>query len=137
MVVPLIGYVDRFSGRPGERIAIKVSSQFDAPYQADMVRIVHADANPAGPAASVPAKGPGAAAAATRPSSSRRDLRRRPAAARPPPGRARVGGQTAIPPIKLLFLLKHGGAEGDRTPDLRIANATLSQLSYGPDDLDG
>jgi YggT family protein len=28
--------------------------------------------------------------------------------------------------------LKSGGAEGDRTPDLRIANATLSQLSYGP-----
>ncbi len=26
-----------------------------------------------------------------------------------------------------------GGAEGNRTPDLRIANATLSQLSYGPD----
>ena len=25
-----------------------------------------------------------------------------------------------------------GGAEGDRTPDLRIANATLSQLSYAP-----
>ena len=25
-----------------------------------------------------------------------------------------------------------GGAEGNRTPDLRIANATLSQLSYGP-----
>lgn len=24
------------------------------------------------------------------------------------------------------------GAEEDRTPDLRIANATLSQLSYGP-----
>ena len=32
MVVPLIGDVDRFSGRPGERIAIKVSSQLDAPY---------------------------------------------------------------------------------------------------------
>src|SRR3977135_877367 len=28
--------------------------------------------------------------------------------------------------------MKDGGAEGDRTPDLRIANATLSQLSYGP-----
>jgi hypothetical protein len=28
---------------------------------------------------------------------------------------------------------KIGGAEEDRTPDLRIANATLSQLSYGPD----
>ena len=27
---------------------------------------------------------------------------------------------------------RFGGAEGDRTPDLRIANATLSQLSYGP-----
>ena len=26
----------------------------------------------------------------------------------------------------------YGGAEEDRTPDLRIANATLSQLSYGP-----
>ena len=26
----------------------------------------------------------------------------------------------------------NGGAEGNRTPDLRIANATLSQLSYGP-----
>ena len=26
-----------------------------------------------------------------------------------------------------------GGAEGDRTPDLRIANAALSQLSYSPD----
>ena len=25
-----------------------------------------------------------------------------------------------------------GGAEGDRTLDLRIANATLSQLSYRP-----
>jgi hypothetical protein len=37
MVVPLIGYVDRFSGRPGERIAIKVSSRFDAPYRAGMV----------------------------------------------------------------------------------------------------
>ena len=30
--------------------------------------------------------------------------------------------------------LKDGGAEGIRTPDLRIANATLSQLSYGPSD---
>ena len=26
----------------------------------------------------------------------------------------------------------NGGAEGDRTLDLRIANATLSQLSYRP-----
>jgi hypothetical protein len=26
-----------------------------------------------------------------------------------------------------------GGGEGDRTLDLRIANATLSQLSYSPE----
>ena len=31
--------------------------------------------------------------------------------------------------FKLLF----GGVEGDRTLDLRIANATLSQLSYNPE----
>jgi hypothetical protein len=29
-------------------------------------------------------------------------------------------------------LFAFGGAEGDRTLDLRIANATLSQLSYRP-----
>ena len=48
-MVPLIGYVDRFSARPGERVAVKVSSQLDRPYRADLVRIIHADANPAGP----------------------------------------------------------------------------------------
>ena len=49
MVVPLIGYVDRFSARPGERIEVKVSSTLGAPYHADLVRIIHADPNPAGP----------------------------------------------------------------------------------------
>jgi hypothetical protein len=34
--------------------------------------------------------------------------------------------------ISLYFNYLFGGAEGDRTPDLRIANAALSQLSYGP-----
>ena len=48
-MVPLIGYVDRFSGRRSERIAVKVSSRLAEPYQADLVRIVHGDANPAGP----------------------------------------------------------------------------------------
>jgi N,N-dimethylformamidase len=48
-VVPLIGYVDRLSARPGERIAVKVSSQLDQPYRADLVRVIHGDANPAGP----------------------------------------------------------------------------------------
>ena len=48
-MVPLIGYVDWFSARPGERIAVKVSSPLAEPYQADLVRIIHGDANPAGP----------------------------------------------------------------------------------------
>jgi hypothetical protein len=39
-VVPLIGYVDRFSARPGERIAVKGSSRLTEPYQADLVLIV-------------------------------------------------------------------------------------------------
>ena len=34
-----------------------------------------------------------------------------------------------IKPKVIVFI---GGVEEDRTPDLRIANATLSQLSYDP-----
>ena len=49
MVVPLIGYLDRFSARPGERLEVKVSSQLAVPYRADLVRVRHADPNPAGP----------------------------------------------------------------------------------------
>jgi N,N-dimethylformamidase len=45
----LVGYLDRFSARPGERIEIKVSSTLAEPYQADLVRIIHGGANPAGP----------------------------------------------------------------------------------------
>src|ERR1051326_8722974 len=37
------------SARPGERIAVKVSSELGEPYRADLVRIIHGDANPAGP----------------------------------------------------------------------------------------
>ncbi len=48
-MVPLIGYLDRLSARPGESIAVKVSSTLAEPYRADIVRIVHADPNPAGP----------------------------------------------------------------------------------------
>jgi hypothetical protein len=32
----------------------------------------------------------------------------------------------------MLAVERGGGAEGDRTPDLLIANEALSQLSYGP-----
>ena len=34
-------------------------------------------------------------------------------------------------PRQRVFIF-HGGDEGDRTPDLSVANAALSQLSYIP-----
>ena len=43
-------------------------------------------------------------------------------------GRVRVSGS----PVRDGKTDVFGGAEGDRTPDLCIANASLSQLSYGP-----
>ena len=64
------------------------------------------------------------------------------------PGRRKPGSETLFPgaigwrqekasltrvfsdPVFPLSIF--GGAEENRTPDLRIANATLSQLSYGP-----
>ena len=48
-MIPLIGYGDRLSVRPGETIEFKVSSQNPAPFEASLVRIVCADPNPAGP----------------------------------------------------------------------------------------
>ncbi len=48
-MVPLVGYLDRFSARPGERIAVKVSSTHAEPFRADLVRMISADPNPAGP----------------------------------------------------------------------------------------
>ncbi len=48
-MVPLAGHLDRLSARPGEAIAVKVSSQLAEPYDVDLVRIIHADPNPAGP----------------------------------------------------------------------------------------
>jgi hypothetical protein len=43
--VPLIGYVERFSTRPGEQLALGVSSRLDRLYLASLVRSIHADAN--------------------------------------------------------------------------------------------
>ena len=48
-MIPLIGYTDRLSGRPGDTIKFKVSSRHHAPYQAALVRVICADPNPAGP----------------------------------------------------------------------------------------
>ena len=41
-----------------------------------------------------------------------------------------ISGNKKGPEVIRAF--RFGGAEEDRTPDLRIANATLSQLSYRP-----
>ncbi|HZO81859.1 MAG TPA: N,N-dimethylformamidase beta subunit family domain-containing protein [Candidatus Binataceae bacterium] len=43
------GYSDRISVAPGERIRFMVSVEGAARYRADIVRLIHGDANPAGP----------------------------------------------------------------------------------------
>jgi len=45
-LVPLAGYVDRLSARPGDTLAFKVSSISDTPYTVQLVRSVCADPNP-------------------------------------------------------------------------------------------
>ena len=47
--IPLIGYADRWSVRPGDTIEFKVSSRSAEPYRARLVRVISADPNPAGP----------------------------------------------------------------------------------------
>src|SRR5438876_7514758 len=46
--IPLIGYADRLSAQPGERIRFMVSSDFKS-YRASIVRMIHADSNNIGP----------------------------------------------------------------------------------------
>ena len=48
-MLTIAAYADRLSVRPGETIAFKVSSQLAEPYRARIVRVICADANPAGP----------------------------------------------------------------------------------------
>jgi hypothetical protein len=44
----------------------------------------------------------------------------------------KIGLSRTFPDVAGSCWNSNGGAEGDRTLDLRIANATLSQLSYRP-----
>ena len=48
-MIPLIGYVNKLSARPGDTLKFKVSSTFNAPFQASLVRIRCSDHNPKGP----------------------------------------------------------------------------------------
>lgn len=47
--LPLTGYTDRLSARPGETVAFRVSSRLAGPYRAELVRVICGDPNPAGP----------------------------------------------------------------------------------------
>ena len=47
--LPITGYLDRVSARPGGSLAAKISAQGGGSYQADVVRIRSGDPNPAGP----------------------------------------------------------------------------------------
>ena len=49
MMLRVTGYTDRCSVRPGDEITFFVHSEFDEPYRADIVRLIHGDTNPEGP----------------------------------------------------------------------------------------
>ena len=49
MTVPLVGYLDRFSARPGEALEVKVSSAMAGDYAVDVVQVIQSDPNPDGP----------------------------------------------------------------------------------------
>jgi N,N-dimethylformamidase len=49
MMLRITGYTDRCSVRPGDEISFHVHSEFNEPYQADIVRLIHGDTNPEGP----------------------------------------------------------------------------------------
>ena len=48
-LLPITGYLDRISGRPGDLVEVKVSAQGAGDFGARLVRIICADPNPAGP----------------------------------------------------------------------------------------
>ena len=48
-VLPITGYLDRFSARPGEDVVARVSLRTAGPYRARLVRVICGDPNPDGP----------------------------------------------------------------------------------------
>ena len=48
-MLKIIGYPDRYSVAPGEKIAFKISLEEGSHFDARLVRVVHGDANPQGP----------------------------------------------------------------------------------------
>jgi N,N-dimethylformamidase len=48
-MLKILGYPDRYSVAPGEEIAFKISLEEGTQFDARIVRVIHGDANPAGP----------------------------------------------------------------------------------------
>jgi N,N-dimethylformamidase len=48
-MLKILGYPDRLSVAPGEEIAFKISQEEGTQFDARLVRVIHGDANPAGP----------------------------------------------------------------------------------------
>ena len=48
-VLPITGYLDRFSARPGEDVVARISLRAAGPYRARLVRVICGDPNPDGP----------------------------------------------------------------------------------------
>src|SRR3984893_14351048 len=48
-VLPITGYLDRFSARPGEDVVARISVRSAGPYRARLVRVICGDPNPDGP----------------------------------------------------------------------------------------
>ena len=48
-VLPITGYLDRFSARPGENVVARISLRTAGPYRARLVRVICGDPNPDGP----------------------------------------------------------------------------------------
>ena len=48
-MLKITGYPDRYSAKPGERIEFKVSLEEEDSFEAQLVRVIHGDANPRGP----------------------------------------------------------------------------------------
>jgi N,N-dimethylformamidase len=47
-IVPLVGYTNKLSGRPGDQIDFQISSQSKSPIKAQLFRSINADPNPKG-----------------------------------------------------------------------------------------
>src|SRR5690242_17299946 len=48
-MLKILGYPDRYSVAPGEKIAFKISLEEGAHFDARVVRVIHGDSNPEGP----------------------------------------------------------------------------------------